>query len=148
MSEKSDLYARIDECNRQINIINQDINSMSQEKENVRGYLFDFNNQKDDVRDYDMTVGDTWRKQLCDQAIEIQRLIFQGIGSAAQMCENTMAELDRCISEARRMIRELESTISSCRARIAQIEAEERAAAERAEREAREAAAYRASMGM
>lgn len=140
MSEKTDLYSRISECNREIGIIRQDIAGMQQSINQMRLHADAFETQKEDVSTYDMTVGDTWRKQLCDGAVEIQKSLVLGIGKASSQCENVITELNGCIATANRRITSLQNDIASCQSRIAAIEAEERAAAER-EAAARAAAA-------
>ena len=140
MSEKSSLYARISECNREIAIIRQDIVGMQQGIQQMRVIVTSFSEQKTDVDIYDMTAGDTWRKQLCDIAIEKQKRLVSGIGKAVGECEVVISDLNKAITEANRRITSLQNEIASCQARIAAIEAEERAAAER-EAAARAAAA-------
>ena len=146
MSEKANLYARISECNREIGTIRQDICGMQQSMNQMRKYADSFITQKNAVDTYDMTVGDSWRKQLCDMAVEKQKSLVLGIGKAASQCERVVGDLNTCIATANRRITSLQNEISNCQNRIAAIEEEERIAAEReaAARAAAEAARMKA----
>ena len=75
MSEKAALYARIDSCRKEIEQIRIDINKMNSAISTMSGYITQFKSQQSEVKDFDMTVGDTWRKRLCDEAISIQETI-------------------------------------------------------------------------
>lgn len=143
MSEKSDLYNRIDQCNAEIAVIRSDIAGMENEKVVTQGHINTFTAERDTNIAYDISAGDTWRRQLCEAAKEIQKNITEGYSVAIDNANNVYADLCGCIANANQMIRNLEDEIGRCRARIAQIEAEEAA---EAARRAAEAAAYRASL--
>ena len=142
MSEKSDLYDRINQCNAEIAVIRADISSMEDEKVVTQGHVATFTACKDTNVAYDMTVGDTWRRQLCNAAIEIQKNVTEGYGVAIENANNIITDLCSCIERAYQMISDLEDEIRRCQDRIAAIEAAE---AEEARRQA-EAAAYAASL--
>ncbi|PHU35695.1 MULTISPECIES: hypothetical protein [Pseudobutyrivibrio] len=130
MSEKSDLFARIGQCEQEIARIRADIESMKAYKSEVIADIDKCTIKMDYSNGYDMTVDNTWRKQLCDQAIDLQVVVNQELQNSIDDYEGLVNDFVACINNALRMIGELEAEITRCRARIAQIEEEERRAAE------------------
>ena len=125
MSEKSDLRRTIRECNNLIAIIRQDIIDMENGITTISGYKQEFRDQKKDVDDYDMTVGGTWKQDLCDISLTHQTSVSTGVKSAKTTCGTAICELNTCINNAYEKIRQLEGTIERCERRIAEIEAAE-----------------------
>ncbi|SDB56870.1 hypothetical protein SAMN02910298_02932 [Pseudobutyrivibrio sp. YE44] len=132
MSEKSDLYDRINQCNAEIATIKTDIASMDGEITIGNMKLTSISSYKTDNENYDMSVGDTWRRQLCNMAIVKQKVANQTYSDSITSCEGLITDLQNCISNAWKMVRDLEDEIRRCQDRIAQIEAEEAEAARRA----------------
>ena len=130
MSEISDLFARIGQCQQEIARIRADIESMKAYKSEVIANIDQCTIKVEYSNGYDMTVNNTWRKQLCDEAIDLQIVVNTELQRSIDDYEGLVNDFDVCIDKALRMIGELEAEISRCRARIAQIEEEERRAAE------------------
>lgn len=134
MSEKSDLRDTIYYCNQRIGIIEQDITDMENYKTNIVRYRINILYSKNDVNAFDVTLGETWKQNLCDDALEYKKDVDDSIDSALETISNLCNELDTCMENARTEIQNLRDTISRCEARIAEIErAEEEAARRQAE---------------
>ncbi|MBP5325133.1 MAG: DUF5082 family protein [Pseudobutyrivibrio sp.] len=131
MSEKSDLQRRIGECNAEIEQIKKDISDMESESMEFSGYSITLQGQESSVRNYDISYGQTWNRDLCDGAIEEQSYVGDGIHDVVDACATTIKELSACIEKAKQMIRDLQGEIERCKARIKAIEEEEERERER-----------------
>ena len=127
MSEKSDLFARISQCNAEIARIKVDILGMLEEKDISLDFQKIFGKYHSDNEAYDISVNNQWRRELCDEAKKIQNNVALKLQDAIDYKINLNVDLDICIKNALKMIDDLEAEIARCRARIAQIEAEEEA---------------------
>ncbi|SCY47150.1 protein of unknown function [Pseudobutyrivibrio sp. AR14] len=131
MSEKSDLQRRIGECNAEIEQIKKDIRDMESESREFSGYSITLQGQETSVRNYDISHGQTWNRDLCDGAIEDRSYVGDGIHDVVDACETTIKELSACIDKANQMIKDLQAEIGRCNARIRAIEEEEERERER-----------------
>jgi prefoldin subunit 5 len=147
MGEKSDLRATIRGCRERIGMIETDITGMGNANKTLSRHIETLRLQKTAANDYDVTVNDTWKKDLCDNAITGQVAVVNGIDSAISTCATTISELNTCVTNAQDEITGLKNKISSCESRIAEIERAEAAAAAAAAA-ARAAAAAKAAAGV
>ena len=122
-----ELRADIAECEREIIRITADIVRMKIAKANCESYSDHFQEQKETAESFDMTVGDTWKEELCIVAQNKQSVIVNEIDSAKSTCDNAADELQVCIDTAYAKIEQLKKQIEDDIAKIRAIEAEEEA---------------------
>ena len=95
----------------EIAAIRIDIAKMEIAKVAMGVHKANFEEKKKDVDDYDMTVGDTWKKDLCDGAVAIQGLISTAIQDSEDNCDEVISDLNTCIDNAYAKIDELQDEI-------------------------------------
>ena len=125
MSEISDLQATIRACREKITMIQNDIVGIGNANRTISRHVLELQEQKVLVDDFDMTVEDTWRKNLCDTAIEYKTNVSTGFDDAVTECSNIISDLNTCIKNANDEIEKLKNRISECERRIEAIRAEE-----------------------
>ena len=127
MGRKEELRARIDSNNRRIAQIIKDIEAMKESINDVNGFKANFREQKASVYAYDISVGGTWKQDLCDAAVEYKNKVFEGVQDAIDICDNTVVEIKVCIQNALDEIRRLREDNDRCAAEIRAIEEAEEA---------------------
>ncbi|MBE5904760.1 MULTISPECIES: hypothetical protein [unclassified Pseudobutyrivibrio] len=126
----SELRARIDSNNAEIEEIKKDITAMETAIKVVSRYAVEFQNQKKTAEEYDISYKDKWKEDLCVDAKDYQAKVVEGIDGAITSCGTAVSDINTCIENARKRIKELQDDNAWCEAEIKRIEEEERRAAE------------------
>ncbi|SDB35618.1 hypothetical protein SAMN02910298_01759 [Pseudobutyrivibrio sp. YE44] len=125
MSETTDLHDRISKCNSEIETIKTDIANMEGEISTVNGKLTLMGFCKGGNDDYDVTAGSSWKMAFCNNASNKRSITGLEYTLSDSTGKNLISDLETCISNAWKMVRDLEDEIRRCQDRIAEIEAEE-----------------------
>lgn len=137
MADIGGLLLEIANARLKIAEINIDIMQMDFQKGKVDKLHTSAVEQKENASTYDITMNDTWKRDLADEAVTMQTTLVTNYDTWAAEIQEMRNCIDTAIANAQQKIRDLENHISYCEQRIAEIVAEE----QRRLKEAAEAAA-------
>ena len=109
--EKSKIENSISTYESNISSIDADIIALEKLAENNDSYREIYSDLMYRIYDYDITKGDTWRKNLCDIADDKKENLAYQIGILNSKVLDLKGEIENAIVEAKNQKEELESKI-------------------------------------
>lgn len=109
--EKSKIENSISTYESNISSIDADIRALEKLAENNDSYREIYSDLMYRIYDYDITKGDTWRKNLCDIADDKKENLAYQIGILNSKVLDLKGEIENAIVEAKNQKEELESKI-------------------------------------
>lgn len=125
MADISGLVQAIANANSRITAIQQDIAQLEAEKNKISVFASTAGGMKETMNRYDLTLGDTWRKNLVNEAIMHKQTLLADFQTWILSIRQLQVSIENAISVANGKIAEQKGIISSCQQQIAQIQAAE-----------------------